>query len=129
MGFMTVVTVLNDSLHDIERDPSFGKRLVRSIMAFSRSKRNGDDRTVAAYSWHNGEPRGVFCNAAEVSAQSHADHKQFVCAWRNTSWEITTDPDDGVPDSVIKELRWVLKERSSRTKRANGTMTAPERKS
>jgi hypothetical protein len=37
MGYNSVLVVLNDRLHEIERDPEFGKKVANAIRHFSRS--------------------------------------------------------------------------------------------
>lgn len=64
MGYNATVVVLLDALHDIERDPEFGKKLSAAISKVSCYSRPVD---VSAMN---------FCNAAQVIETHHAD--QFV---------------------------------------------------
>jgi len=75
MGFNTTVVILNDSLGAIENDPSFGKNLAQAI-----TQRSGD---VPAYSYRDGEVRGVHCNAATVIESHHADGTAIVAVGGN----------------------------------------------
>lgn len=114
MGFNTVVVVLNDAVGYIAEDPGWGERLTKAICAFSTRKWRKESQTVAAYTPSG---RGVFCNTAQVISQAHADGYQIVVAHGNTGWEITSDPEDGVPDSVVKAVEWRLKQRRAALKK------------
>ncbi len=70
MGFNTTVVVLNDALGDIEKDPNFGKKLVRAIMEVQRGK----PVDVSA---------GCHANAALVVETHHADHDVIVAVGGN----------------------------------------------
>lgn len=107
MGFMTVVTVLNDAVYEISGDEEFGANLAMAIVKYSRDGRY----------WDRIVPAGDRCNAAEVISRGHADCPQYVVAHRNTGWAITSDPDDGVPDDLIKCLERILRERRQRKKK------------
>lgn len=68
MGFNTAVVILNDHLHDIEKDPLFGKKLA--------------DEQREAYSRRPGY-RG-WQNSFAVLPSEHADTDQLVVVGGNT---------------------------------------------
>lgn len=114
MGFNTVIVVMNDALHFIEEDASWGKSLVGAIKRFCLRKRCEGSPYVSA---NTASGRGVFVNSAEVISQAHADGYQFVVAHGNTGWEITCDPDDGVPEEIIRIISERLKMRRTASKK------------
>lgn len=109
MGFITVLKILNDGLSAIETDPNFGKNVSDASRNYGYSKSRYDCVIAARGKYNHG-------NCAEVISVAHADNPQFTVMWHNSGWKITYDPDDGVPEELIKELRWILRERSKRAK-------------
>lgn len=74
MGYNTTVVVMNDSLHDIEKDPEFGKNLAQAIKSESiRHYRPGSQYVRALGS----------ANAAEVIESHHADGQVAVVVGGN----------------------------------------------
>ena len=73
MGYNSTVIVMNDSLSAIEKDPDFGKNLVRAIMAMSM-KRMGEFADVSAL-------RHI--NAATVVDCEHADYYRAILVGGN----------------------------------------------
>lgn len=66
MGFNTAVMVLNDCLHEIEKDPEFGRKLSEEVReAYSRRGHDG---------WHN---------SFSVLPSQHADWDQLVVIGQN----------------------------------------------
>lgn len=114
MGFNTVVVVLNDALGTIEDDTSWGQRLSQAVRGFQGACRQGRSSNVSA---HSKSGYAVHCNAAEVISVAHADNYQIVVAHGNTGWVITSDPEDGVPQDVIKAIEWSLKARRAAAKK------------
>lgn len=114
MGFNTVVVVLNDAVHMIAEDTSWGASLARAVSAFHSSRRRAEYNPIPA---RGNSGRSVYCNSAEVISQAHADSYQVVVAHGNTGWAITADPDDGVPPDAIKHLEWTLKARRTALKK------------
>ena len=70
MGYNTTVIVYNDALGEIEKDPQFGKNLVRAIGELSRASQS-DRPTVDV-------PSGCHGNAAMVVETHHADSCALV---------------------------------------------------
>lgn len=66
MGWNTTVVVLNDALHNIEKDRDFGKNLAAAIQ-----RTVGTDRPIDV-------PAGNHCNAATVVETHHADFPVLV---------------------------------------------------
>lgn len=114
MGFNTVVVVMNDAIHAIEEDTSWGERLGSTIRRFWHGSRSNSSPFVSAHTARG----GIFVNAAEVISQAHADGYQFVVAHGNTGWEITSDPSDGVPDEIIRIITERLKMRRAAAKKS-----------
>ena len=71
MGFNTTVVAMNDALHDIERDPDFGKKLSRAISEIFGER---DPIDVSAMG---------HCNAATVIETHHADQTAIVTVGGN----------------------------------------------
>ncbi len=69
MGFNTTVVILNDSLHDIEHDPDFGKNLAQAIYFLSS---NNEPFHVSS----NGSS-----NAAIVIETHHADYTTLIAVY------------------------------------------------
>jgi len=72
MGFNTTVVVLNDALHEIEKDLTFGKKLVDAIRCRERGVLY---RQVSS----NGH-----CGVATVIEEHHADEMIAVAVGGNT---------------------------------------------
>lgn len=81
MGYNTTVVVLNDALDQIEKDPNFGKNLVRAIQQIN-SRREGID-----------VPAGNHCNAARVIETHHADYDVLVKTGGNTGVVVDLQPE------------------------------------
>ena len=79
MGFNTTVVVYNDSLHAIEKDPKFGKKLVDAIMSLHNRDSSTTDRSPSA---------GYHCNAAFVVETHHADQMVAVLVGGNMGQEL-----------------------------------------
>jgi hypothetical protein len=71
MGFNTTVVILNDTLHDIERDPNFGKHLSDAVLTKGQSK----DR--------------VYCpHQVRIVETHHADDKHLIAVGGNTGVDL-----------------------------------------
>lgn len=81
MGYNTTVVIYNDSLHDIESDPEFGKRLVTAIL----EQHGKDSVTVIAKG-----AKGSSTAAAVVVEQHHADETSLVAVGGNTAAVVHT---------------------------------------
>lgn len=71
MGWNTTVVVHNDALHDIEKDPEFGKKLSTAILSLGCQDKTED---VSA---------GCHCNAATAIETHHADQIMAVAVGGN----------------------------------------------
>lgn len=86
MGFNTAVMVLNDCLHEIEKDSEFGKKLSDEVRdAYSRRGNDG---------WHN---------SFSVLPSQHADWDQLVVIGQNRMRRFE-DIDAGERDALLKRL-------------------------
>lgn len=102
MGYNAVVMVLCDRLSEIEKDPDFGKKLVRAIMYRSaRAKRPEYDVS---------EP--YVTGQTEVISVQHADTAQIVVIGGNTGRVLGF----GSYDQNDNDLIWSL-ERDRRMRR------------
>lgn len=76
MGNLTVVLIRHDSLHDIENDQDFGKKIAQAI----HEKEGVGDRTVSIYS-------GTSSNAADIIGDYfHTHDTRFVVFEGGTGW-------------------------------------------
>lgn len=73
MGFNTNIMILNDRLHDIERDPDFGKKVVDAVCA---------NTLTPSY-----QPT-EFDYQSQVLAQHHADATSIVATGGNTGFVV-----------------------------------------
>jgi len=71
MGFNTAVVIHNDALHDIAKDPDFGKNLAEAVSMLS-----GRGGRVNV-------PSGSQCNAATVIATTHSSDCVVVAVGGN----------------------------------------------
>lgn len=76
MGYNTTVIVLNDALHEIERDPQFGKKLSDAILKHACSRAADVRRGVDVSA-------GNHINAATVIESHHADGNAIVAIGGN----------------------------------------------
>ena len=72
MGYNSTIVVMNDALHDIEKDPDFGKSLSNAISMHDRPEKHYQD--VRA---------GCHCNAATVIECKHADVTSVIAVGGN----------------------------------------------
>ena len=73
---------MNDALNAIANDPEFGKNLAEAIQKLSLGQhKHGVD--VPAFSYVNGERRGVHTNAATAIESHHADGIAVVAVGGN----------------------------------------------
>jgi len=79
MGYNTTVLVLNDALHEIERDPQFGKKLAAAISGLSLGI---DTKTGRPYRSQD-VSAGMYCNAATAIEQHHASGIAVVAVGGN----------------------------------------------
>jgi hypothetical protein len=108
MGYNTAVVVMNDALGAIKDDPKFGENLYYAILESQRNKQVD----VPAYSYRDGEVRGVHCNAATVISGAHADDPQVMVVKYNTGY--VAKYKEELPDYVIEDMKWVLKQHGYR---------------
>lgn len=52
-----------------------------------------------------------------ITIQSEKGYPKFLIAWGSRSWEISADPNDGIPAGCIDQIEWILKERRKRKAR------------
>lgn len=124
MGFMTEVSILNDSWHELRKNP---QQLVDAIAA-------GMDKRVASDHAARGEYI-VHVNAVTVQPSHHADEPRLYIAWRNSFVSLDkynierefgdrlNDPRDhllrvieeeiAVAESKLKSLKSYLKEKKA----------------
>jgi hypothetical protein len=114
MGYNTAVLVMNDALNAIKDDPEFGKNLYKASLEFNLGKQVD----VPAYSYDsNGvRQRGVHCNAATVVSSEHADVPQVIVVKHNSAF--VHKYKEQLPDHVIEDLKWVLKQHGYRVSKA-----------
>lgn len=74
MGFNTTVVILNDALHEIEKDKDFGKNLVDAIMRLNDPR----EKTPIYFA------SGNHCNPACVVETHHADFDVLIRVGGNT---------------------------------------------
>jgi len=79
MGYNSTVLILNDRLHEIEKDPEFGYKISQLILMNSRKEYPHLKSTIP---YHYG---------CEVAAVNHADVTSVVVTGGNFSQEIFTD--------------------------------------
>lgn len=103
MGFNTVVLVLNDAVHEISKDPAFGKKLAEAIHA-----QPGRDAGHARYQGTEDVSAGSHCSAATVISSRHADDMQVVAIGGNTGVYLGTTygfpHDDAGKIKLLKQL-------------------------
>lgn len=78
MGHNATVVVMVDALHDIEKDPDFGKNLVAAIMHLS----------VVPHGTHVDVPALNHANAATVIESHHADYVHGVFVGGNSGFDV-----------------------------------------
>lgn len=49
-----------------------------------------------------------------ITIQSEKGYPKFLIAWGGRLWEISADPNDGIPEGCIDQIEWILKERRKR---------------
>ena len=76
MGLNTTIVILNDALGEIERDPSFGKKLTAAIRKRALTR---EVETISA---------GAQCNAAMIIETHHSSETALVAVGGNTGNEI-----------------------------------------
>lgn len=77
MGFNSVLIVMNDSLHVIEKDPEFGRKVSEAIGKYYGSDRNLGERGHIDISCSG------HVNAASVIGCQHADVTQILAVGQN----------------------------------------------
>ena len=112
MGYNTAVVVMNDALGAIKNDPKFGESLYNAILEVQR----GEQVDVPAYTYHDGEVRGVHCNAATVISSQHADVPQVVVVKGNTGY--VAKYREPLPEHVIADMKWALEQQGYRVSKA-----------
>jgi hypothetical protein len=100
MGFNSVVVVLNDRLHEIERDPEFGKKVANAIRAYDVEGRI---------------PKPYITGQTQVVSVQHADVVQIVAVGANTARVLGYGHWRQSNDEIIKDLN------SQRLRRAKET--------
>lgn len=101
MGFNTAMIVRNDFLHEIEKDPEFGKKVAYAVRA------NGDPR----FHDHHGQ-------SFDVLQSQHADYVQVVAIsgntirwlgsggnWKASDEEVLRRLVDGMGFKLVKKAR------------------------
>ena len=73
MGWNTAIMILNDRLHDIEDDPTFGREL---------------DRAVQRHHMNSMYESEEFSHQSQVLAQQHADTTSVVAVGGNTGFMV-----------------------------------------
>lgn len=93
MGFNTTVVILNDGLHEIEKNPEeFSRNLVRAILASY-----GRKGAVSV-------PCGHHCNVAAVIEQHHADNAHLIAVGGNTAKDLgCVGPSIGMDDPKVQK--------------------------
>ena len=76
MGYNTTILVLNDTLHTIERDRDFGKKVADAI----RSIHYGYEKPIGI-SVTDG--KSIHCDAASVIETHHADTTAIIAIGKN----------------------------------------------
>ena len=71
MGFNATVIVMLDALHEIEKDPEFGKKLSDAILKVNSREQPQDISS------------GCHCNAATAIECHHADHSSLIAVGGN----------------------------------------------
>lgn len=95
MGYNTTVVVMNDSLHAIQDDPDFGKKLVGAIMKKTITR---DPIDVSALG---------HCNAATVIETHHADCMVPVLVGANMGRELVDGCVGWGHDEVAQEIQMI----------------------
>lgn len=95
MGYNSVLVVLNDRLHEIERDPEFGKKVADAIRAHGSSR------------GRYGEP--YITGQTQVISVQHADFAQVVRVGGNCGrllgYGHWTQDDDALIQGLVKERK------------------------
>lgn len=85
MGFNTTVVIYNDSLHDIENDPEFGKKLAQAVL-----EHGGGSKSVNVFA-RGVRDQGVSSSQAGVVVDSHhSDETALIAVGGNTAAVIHT---------------------------------------
>jgi hypothetical protein len=77
MGFNTTIVIMNDALHQIGKDPEFGKNVAEAIMM----RETYGDKLVDI-------PSGNHVNAASVIETHHADGMHAVLVGGNSGYNL-----------------------------------------
>ncbi len=118
MGYNTAIVVMNDALGAIKNDPKFGESLYNAVLEAQRNKQVD----VPAYTYRDGEVRGIHCNAATVLSTAHADDPQVMVVKGNTGY--VAKYKETLPDHVIEDMKWVLQQHGYRVSKAPKKETA-----
>jgi hypothetical protein len=98
MGWNTSVIILNDCLHDIERDPAFGKKISQAVGQIHGARY---EYKKAGRSFHGIDvSAGCSVNAATVIDTNHADDTSVIAFGGNRGinlgvvWAYGTEPEE-----------------------------------
>lgn len=84
MGFNTAVVILNDHLHQLEKDPKFGERLGEAIRMAGREK--------------------LYTSGFDVLPTQHADTMQIVAIGGNTIRRLGFSSYYADNEQILKDL-------------------------
>lgn len=96
MGFNTAVIILNDHLHEIEKDPEFGQKLAHAIRVAGRE--------------------GQYNSGFDVLPTQHADTMQVCIVGGNSIQRLGfshwSDDKEGVLRTIARDMGFDLRKRT-----------------
>lgn len=103
MGFNTSMIILNDCLHDIEKDPEFGKKISRAVSMLDVERVAREEAGRKFYGVD--VSAGCCANAATVIETHHADGTSVVAFGGNLGLHMGTFYAYGTEEEEIRILR------------------------
>lgn len=93
MGYNSTIVVLNDALHEIEKDPEFGSKVAKAIRALSVKEGPIDIRA------------GGHVNAASAVETHHADGINLIAVGGNCGTDLGYSGNyRAQPEDLLREL-------------------------
>jgi hypothetical protein len=87
MGFNTTVVILNDALHEIANDPSFGKQLANACMKVQLGSQNISAgmfyRAATAIETHHADVSSLILVGGNCATVVH----EYACGWEHDTEE------------------------------------------
>lgn len=48
-----------------------------------------------------------------IEIETERNHPKFLIAWGKQVWEVSSDPNDGIPEGCIEQLEHILRRRKA----------------